>query len=68
MASSGWLKNFQSRHGIRQLAIQQQETSAAHLFMYKNLLEMAGSSSLRQSKSTSFFFCNLILFTLKMNV
>ena len=37
---------------------QQSETSAAHLFMYKNLLEMAAakrSSSLRQSKITSFF-------------
>ena len=37
---------------------QQTETSAAHLFMYKNLIEMAAakrSSSLRQSKITSFF-------------
>ena len=37
---------------------QQTETSAAHLFMYKNLREMVAakrSSSLRQSKITSFF-------------
>ena len=37
---------------------QQTETSAAHLFMYINLIEMAAakrSSSLRQSKITSFF-------------